>query len=722
MVKAPFKNDIDYLGQALECLRIRCRARIQSMEAAGLIRLDPVSVVSGVQEEAPADLQVTERALRKALDTNIAQASTPPALLALAATFSLEPDEIEILLLALAPALDGTFNVLYGRLKGLTYRHHLDVDVALNVLASDLTHRLELRGLFGAKGRLLTHNLLRIGRGSTELGDDFLNLEIRLPDRLVSHLLGTSDADATLSAFSRLIEPTETLDQVILPAVDKERIVSLVSGHATYLEALKDWGLAKAIPYGRAVTLLFSGPSGTGKTLTARAVAHHLGQRLLLVDTGRLLNQGAAFESNIDNMLREARLQQAVLFFDECDGLFNAANRSRGTLSILLEALERFEGVVVLATNIPHVLDAALDRRILYRVEFQLPSPTMRQAIWSVHLPPEMPLSDDVDVAFLGRRFEFAGGYIKNSVLLAAGRAAQRMNAGGEPRVTHADLVEAAYAQLRSRLSRFADRETATLRLADLVVTDDVFEQVNEVIDSVAAQQVVFQEWGFDRKFNKGRGLSALFDGEPGTGKTLAAEIIAAELGMALFRVNVANVVSKYIGETEKNLTRVFAEARSAQSVLLFDEADSLFSKRVEVKGSNDRFANMEVNVLLQLIERYDGLVILTTNLKQSLDTAFERRLSFKVNFPFPEASTRSAIWQQLIPETAPVAGDLDFDMLGKHFELSGGSIKNAVLRAAYGAASSGQAMAMSHFENAAKRECQAAGKLYRTILNRDDW
>jgi SpoVK/Ycf46/Vps4 family AAA+-type ATPase len=260
------------------------------------------------------------------------------------------------------------------------------------------------------------------------------------------------------------------------------------------------------------------------------------------------------------------------------------------------------------------------------------------------------------------------------------------------------------------------------MRIDDLILVDEVKDQVREVIEAVSAQQVVFREWGFGQKFNKGRGLSALFDGEPGTGKTLSAEIIAAELGLNLYRVNVANVVSKYIGETEKNLTRVFAEARSAHSVLLFDEADSLFSKRVEVKHSNDRFANMEVNTLLQLMERYDGLVILTTNLKTSLDTAFERRLSFKVSFPFPEPHIRADLWRQMLPTSAPVQEALDFELLGRSYELSGGSIKNAVLRAAYRAASHRMPLSMTLLDDAAKRECQAAGKLYRVATAGDDW
>ncbi|MCA9516941.1 MAG: ATP-binding protein, partial [Myxococcales bacterium] len=503
------------------------------------------------------------------------------------------------------------------------------------------------------------------------------------------------------------------------------RIVELVALHESYLQALAAWGLRDAIPYGRGVSMLFSGPPGSGKTLTARAVAHQLGRRLLLVDTARLSGADRGFQQNLENLLREARLQNAVLFFDECEGLFAAQNRmgGGGQLSALLQALEQFEGVVILATNLPQLLDPALDRRILYRVVFQIPSPSMREAIWEVHMPPDLPRADDVDLHYIAKRFEFTGGYVKNAVLLAAGAAAGRAAMGeGPAAVTQKDLIDSCYSQLRHRLNELADRDVADLRLEDLILPDDIKQQVREIIEAVSAQGTVFREWGFAKKFNKGRGLSALFDGEPGTGKTLAAEVIAAELALGLYRVNVANVVSKYIGETEKNLTRIFAEARGTQSILLFDEADSLFAKRVEVKGSNDRFANMETNVLLQLIERYDGLVILTTNLKTSIDNAFERRLSFKINFPFPEWETRATIWEHLLPDTAPLGKDVDYDLLGKSFELSGGSIKNAVLRAAYRAAALGSPLTMDLFEDAAKRECQAAGKLFRVARREDVW
>ncbi len=733
---AGYPNDLEFLGAALDLLRVRARIRIAERERLGLAVRDPVlSISEPVADVEALEGELADKAARHA--ARLEAGGFAPALLRLQADFALDEFERDVLLLCLAPAIDGSFNGLFGRAKGSAYRSALDVDAALTLLTDSFEERMARRAAFTLSGRLLRNSLLLVGRGHGD-GDDFLALELKLPPRLVALLLGQAGEDESLQSFSRLVEPSETFEQVILPLEDKRRLLELVALHEAYLKALREWGLERAIAYGRGVTLLFSGAPGTGKTLTARALAHHLGLRLLLVDSSRLAGQAAHFEQNLENLLREARLQRAILFFDECEGLFAAPQRFGGHVPALLQALERFDGVCILATNVPKALDHALDRRILYRVAFEMPSPAMREAIWRVHLPPTVPLAPDVDIGYLARRFEFAGGYIKNTVLLAAGAAASRAVLEGARRaqegggdggaasapaaIAQRDLMEGAWSQIRHRLADYADRDVADLKLSDLILPPDIKKQIVEIIEAVSAQGTVFRDWGFGRKFNKGRGLSALFDGEPGTGKTLSAEVIAAELGLSLMRVNVANVVSKYIGETEKNLTRVFAEARGSQSILLFDEADSLFSKRVEVKQANDRFANMEVNVLLQLIERYDGLVMLTTNLKTSLDNALERRLSFKINFPFPDAPMRATIWRQLLPETAPLTDDIDFEALGESFELSGGSIKNAVLRAAYRAAAQHLPLGMDLFEEAAKRECQAAGKLFRVIKRTEHW
>jgi SpoVK/Ycf46/Vps4 family AAA+-type ATPase len=224
----------------------------------------------------------------------------------------------------------------------------------------------------------------------------------------------------------------------------------------------------------------------------------------------------------------------------------------------------------------------------------------------------------------------------------------------------------------------------------------------------------VFDDWGFGRRVAHGRGLSALFSGPPGTGKTLAAEVIAGRAGLDLYKVDLAGVVSKYIGETERNLARVFDEAQNCHAILFFDEADALFGKRSEVSDAHDRYANIEVAYLLQRLERYEGLVVLATNLAKNLDPAFLRRLHVVVEFPMPGPAERRRIWAHCLPRSAPVGPDLDLAFLADGFELSGGTIRNAVLAAAFLAAEQGTAITMATAVVALRRELQKLGRLVR--------
>ena len=246
----------------------------------------------------------------------------------------------------------------------------------------------------------------------------------------------------------------------------------------------------------------------------------------------------------------------------------------------------------------------------------------------------------------------------------------------------------------------------------DLVLPDDIQEELRELISRVRHRKHVLDEWGFGRKVGKGTGLSALFSGPPGTGKTMVAGIIAAELGLDLYQIDTSRLVSKWIGETEKNLARLFDAASAGHAVLLFDEADSLFAKRTEVKSSNDRYANLEVNYLLQRMESFEGISILTTNLETSVDEAFRRRLAFRITFPLPEVEERERLWRAMLPAKAAVAPNLDFKALATRYEMSGGYIRNAVLRAAYLAAADGQMITQSHLQRAAVLEYTAMCKI----------
>jgi len=222
----------------------------------------------------------------------------------------------------------------------------------------------------------------------------------------------------------------------------------------------------------------------------------------------------------------------------------------------------------------------------------------------------------------------------------------------------------------------------------------------------------VYGEWGFGRKLSLGKGLSVLFAGPSGTGKTMAAEIIAGELGLDLYKIDLSTVVSKYIGETEKNLSRIFIEAETSNAILFFDEADALFGKRSEVKDSHDRYANIEIGYLLQRMEEYEGVVILATNFRKNMDEAFVRRLHFTVEFPFPNEDDRRRIWERIWPQDTPKSSALNLDFMARRFELTGGNIRNIALASAFLAADNRNIVDMTHLLHATKREYQKMGKV----------
>ncbi|MBK5189303.1 MAG: ATP-binding protein, partial [Gemmatimonadaceae bacterium] len=278
-------------------------------------------------------------------------------------------------------------------------------------------------------------------------------------------------------------------------------------------------------------------------------------------------------------------------------------------------------------------------------------------------------------------------------------------------RPTDEDWLAGARAQGGEELAALATRIRPAAAWGDIVLPADSMAQLRELRDRVVQRNTVMGTWGFDRRLSRGRGINALFSGPSGTGKTMAAEIIAAELGLDLFRIELAGIVSKYIGETEKNLDRIFSAAERANGILLFDEADALFGKRSEVHDSHDRYANLEISYLLQKMEQFDGIAILATNLRGNLDEAFIRRLAFTVHFPVPDAESRQRIWSSIWPSEAPLDADLDFEFLARQFALSGGNIKNIALGAAFFAAQRGDSIGMRDLMRASVREYQKLGK-----------
>jgi SpoVK/Ycf46/Vps4 family AAA+-type ATPase len=310
----------------------------------------------------------------------------------------------------------------------------------------------------------------------------------------------------------------------------------------------------------------------------------------------------------------------------------------------------------------------------------------------------------------LASQFRLTSGQIRAAVELAT---IQGMTRREPSKLSLSALAAACRAQSNHKLGELAARISPRYGWADLILADDKIAHLREICNHARHTHRVYGTWGFAKKMSYGKGLSALFTGSSGTGKTMAAQVLAGELELALYKVDLSAVVNKYIGETEKNLSRIFDEAATSNAILFFDEADALFGKRTEVSDAHDRYANIETSYLLQKMEEYDGIVILATNLRDNMDEAFTRRIRFIVDFPFPDESQRARIWRTHLPSEVPVMPEIDFGYLAREFQLAGGNIRNIVVNSAFLAAGDGGRIGMEHLLSATRREFEKMGKLW---------
>jgi SpoVK/Ycf46/Vps4 family AAA+-type ATPase len=341
-----------------------------------------------------------------------------------------------------------------------------------------------------------------------------------------------------------------------------------------------------------------------------------------------------------------------------------------------------------------------------------LPEPDFeaRRDAWERHLAAEAPGLVGAVIDGLAGKFKLSVEQIGDAAQIARGHALWRDPL--QPVLTPDDLYAAARSQSTPILSSLARKIVPRFNWDDIVLPPDTRLQLREMCNHVEHRHTVYHRWGLERKLGLGQGLMALFAGQSGTGKTMAADILAGQLGLDLYKIDLSGVVSKYIGETEKNLHRIFAEAETSNAILFFDEADALFGKRSEVKDAHDRYANIETAYLLQKMEEYSGVVILATNLKMNLDEAFMRRMHFVIDFPMPEEDDRRRIWEAALPLELPLAPDVDLAFLARKFKLAGGHIRNIVLAASFLAAADGLALTMPHLIQATRREFQKIGRM----------
>ena len=599
----------------------------------------------------------------------------------LAETFHLTEFEVDILLIAVAPELDPRYERLYAYLQDDVTKKRPTIDLLLNLLTDSLTEKLRRYEDFRTDARLLREQLL-VRFQDPGVRSTLLKEYIRPVAVVLEYLLGRPALDARLAEFAVLKTPTGQRGGEPLPGDLVERLSVAATGEPSCIMSLR-------------------GAYGVGKTEAAHLVATCRKQSLLTLDLARAVEGELPLGQALPLALRDGRLADAVLYLKEWDAVLQDGRAPRP----LLETLLAYPGVVIVAGEQTWQPVGVRSRPLLH-VSLDTHSYEARLRAWHTHTEGDLADGEAV-LSQLANQFHFTPGQIADAVASARDYAAWQQSPLGP-----SHLLAASRAHSNQKLATLATKIHPRYDWRDIVLPPDTMSQLREMVASVRGRPTVYGAWGFGRKLALGKGLNVLFAGESGTGKTMAADIIASELEQDLYKIDLSLLVSKYIGETEKNLNRIFTEAATSNAILFFDEADAVFGKRSEVKDSHDRYANIEISYLLQRMEAYDGIVILATNLRANLDDAFTRRLHFVIEFPFPDADSRERIWRVNVPPETPLDPAINFHLLAQRFRLAGGNIRNIIVAAAFLAADKGQVVSMKHLLHAARREYQKMGRL----------
>jgi len=529
--------------------------------------------------------------------------------------------------------------------------------------------RRELARELDADSPLIRHGLIR----PSERNRPFQPL---VPDPIVVKLLAGSAVDGDLEHGVSPVSASVPLERFMTPTTVIDRALAELAAAPP--------GLARVVVTGR---------SGSGRRTLLATLAELAGRTMATIDAAMLVREKRI--NTLADLLQHAHLRG---WLPCVDGLETIASDDTATRGTVRELLRDHHGP--LAVRLPRHAQPPLEPGY---VMIELPTSTIaeRAAQWSVLLTGSGLVLRDLDE--LAARFTVGPGTIRHVVAAVA---------RGAPTDPDRAIESALRQYLETKLGAVATRVTRLASWSQIVLPADIHDSIVELVARIRHRRTVYDTWGFDQVMSTSRGLTALFQGGPGTGKTLVASAIANELGLDLYRIDLSRVMSKWIGETEQNLAKVFDAAEEGQALILFDEADSLFGKRTEVRTSVDRYANLETNYLLQRLDTFEGVAVLTTNFGTAIDAAFKRRLSCRLTFPFPDDEARERLWRVHLPDQLPLAGTLDLADLARRYKMSGGYIRNAALRAAFLAAEEHSPLSQDHLERAVRAEFREGGKL----------
>ena len=598
--------------------------------------------------------------LALALARQPALADADPRLRTAAEFLDLSALEAAVLGLCAAPELGPSYGRLFGYLHDDVTRKLASPRLVVRLLAGDGVSEADVWQCFDSGSTLRAAGALTLlePHGTLPLADR----PAKVNDRLVAHLLGARlDGPRPGAPEARVVEQ---------PAYELGR-------EAEIAELRSVAGAARVLP------VVAGGPDAP------ELLAVALGRSLLVVDAAAAGNAEALADARLRSVL-----ERHTLCFEGLERAEPAQARRWA------QALCEQPGLVVLCRTDPHTVAALMPEAAFV---IQVPGPTYgdRLTAWGQ-------LAGSGDVADVAAKFRLSIRQVAEAS--EAGAVSARSHGRDVPLAS--DLDHGARLASTTGLAELATLLEPAFGWDDMVLPDRPREVLRSISAFLRHRDLVLSEWGYDRTVARNQGMKVLFAGESGTGKTMAAQVLGADLGLDLFRIDLAATVSKYIGETEKNLDRIFSAAEGSNAILFFDEADALFGRRSDVRDSHDRYANIEVSYLLQRMDSYPGAVILATNFRQNMDDAFLRRLDFVVDFPFPEAADRRRIWELVLPGQAPLADDVDTAFLANQFKLAGGNIRNASLAGAFLAADEGSAIGMRHLVRGVALEYAKLGRL----------
>ncbi|MCA9522291.1 MAG: AAA family ATPase [Myxococcales bacterium] len=723
----PYESDLDYLHDVLS--RLKMTIALGAVPPIGETESELRSAAQQVFEKAwglqtemqPSLAQVEElRSLIERLGEQIdgRLAATRDAGLPLPhgeqfrARFALTIEELEIVYVLLGRQIDrslrtvvGDFHSSYGAVKGWTLLKSLSgydqarFELLLRKLGPDQT-LIRWRILVANERE---YDILRQDLGAGPEHQLFLS------ETVANFLLGRPHMSTALEHCSHFVpaghdRTSQFMDEPVFRTLDRALTLyreKLADRVYSDFDGILRTGLA----------IYIAGQAGSGRRMLGQSIAGRLGRPAFIFDCASFLSDDQRSQLVFARLFRDARLLGGVVVIHGIDAWNDVAPHLTHQM---LAWIDRFPGVAIISSVKPAHFDDQLPHKVPFRLKIDVPGTRARERVWGESIAENPGFFEEQVSAYALARYHPL--YVP-SIHRAVGEAIDRsLFSSNGSRITQRDLVQACRDQVNKRMAFIGTQVLSHPDWSTLVLEEATITVLREIVAYGRNKVAAYEDWGFAARIGLGRGVGCLFFGEPGTGKTMASGIIARELDRELYKVNVAQVMSKYIGETEKNLDKVFGEAQESNSIILFDEADALFGKRQsEVKSATDRYANLEVNYLLQKLEEFEGIVILTTNKKNLMDKAFMRRLQFRVYFPFPTDGDRARLWKSMLPKSADVRYPIEYEYLAvKYFRLAGGYIKNAVMRAAVQALEEKNPIDTIYLDQAAEKECRETGSLWK--------